>query len=308
MLLGLDIGGTKIEGVIVSRSTQQVLHRLRIPTQKESYQAFFQSVTSVIEELMSREDIESIGIGCPGSINRQTGLMQGANIQCLNEQDFLGDLTQTYPQLPVAVTNDANCLAISEFETGSAQFAMSSCLAVIIGTGCGGGVVVNGSIVDGQHGLGGEIGHNPLPYFSEANDGPETQCYCGALNCNELFLSGSGFERTWALKHSALSAKGIFEKAEAGDAHCSKHIELYSDQLARALGSIVNVIDPEVIVLGGGMSNQDMLYPLVQQKLSHYTFGQKANTPVVKAKHGDSSGVLGAVYLPIMREMLSSQR
>ncbi|PML10602.1 sugar kinase [Vibrio breoganii] len=300
MLLGLDIGGTKIEGVIVSPSNNNVVHRLRKPTVKSNYQGFFTSVRLVIDELLSRESIQSIGVGSPGSINRQTGLMQGANIVCLNGEDFLSDLKAAYPHIPIALTNDANCLAISEYETGAAKQASNSCLAVILGTGCGGGVIINGSIVDGQHGLGGEIGHNPLPYFSEDVDGPATQCYCGAWNCNELFLSGTGFERTWALKHSPLSAPDIFAKAHLGEQSCIQHIEHYCDQLARALGTIVNIIDPEVIVLGGGMSNQDVLYPIIQARLAQYTFGGKASTPIVKAMHGDSSGVLGAAYLPVM--------
>ncbi|MEZ9207071.1 ROK family protein [Vibrio splendidus] len=301
MVLGLDIGGTKIEGVIVSRSSKEILNRIRKPTFKSTYHEFFQSVVSVIDELISLEDVESIGIGCPGSINRVTGLIQGANILCLNGKDFLADLRLRYPTVPIALTNDANCLAISEFETGAAQFAKNSCLAVILGTGCGGGIIINGSIVDGQHGLGGEIGHNPLPHFSDLRDGANTKCYCGASNCNELFVSGSGFERTWAFKHAPLSAVQIFQKAELGDKTCLEHIDLYCDQLARLLASIINIIDPEVIVLGGGMSNQDMVYPLVQEKMTQYTFSKSVKTPVVKAKHGDSSGVLGAAFLPLLK-------
>ncbi|ROV57820.1 ROK family protein [Vibrio ponticus] len=299
MLIGLDIGGTKIEGVIVSPDGGDVVKRIRVDTPKSSYQAFLAAVKSVIDSLMETTKVQSIGVGCCGSINRTTGKMQGANILYLNGEDFLGDL-RAYYSLPVALTNDANCLAISEFETGAAKAALNSCLAVIIGTGCGSGIVIHGNIVDGQHGLGGEIGHNPLPSYDPEKDGPATQCYCGSYNCNELFVSGTGFERTWAQKHDKLSAKAIFYRYADGDKDAVAHVEYYADCLARVLGSIVNVIDPEVIVLGGGVSNQSAIYSLVEQKLKHYTFSKNVTTPVKQALHGDSSGVLGAAYLPVM--------
>lgn len=304
MLIGLDIGGTKIEGVIVSPSDSKVHYRLRLPTPKSHYADFLSSVREVINELLSREEnVSSIGIGCCGSINQISGLMQGANILYLNGKDFLGDIQSTY-DLPIALTNDANCLAISEFKSGAASGAQQSCLAVIIGTGCGGGVIVNGSIVDGLNGLGGEIGHSPLPGYTPDIDGHTVDCYCGSKNCIESFVSGTGFERTWAEKHNPKSAPEIFAAATQGDNAAIEHVERYADQLARVLGAIVNVIDPEMIVLGGGVSNQTLLYPMVEEKLSQYTFSKQVTTPVVQAKHGDSSGVLGAAYLPMMKGML----
>lgn len=304
MLIGLDIGGTKIEGVVVTPSDSKVIHRLRVATPKTDYADFLSAVTGVIEVLFKLGDIKSIGVGCCGSINNTTQLMQGANILYLNGKDFLRDLQKTF-ELPVALTNDANCLAISEFETGAAKDAKFSCLAVIIGTGCGGSVIINGSIVDGLNGLGGEIGHNPLPSFLIEKDGEPAPCYCGSTNCIESFVSGSGFERTWkVLNGSDKKAVSIFEDAVKGDEKSMQHVELYTDQLARSLGVIVNVIDPEIIVLGGGVSNQDVIYPLVQEKLSQYTFSKNASTPVVKALHGDSSGVLGAAFLPMMRGLI----
>ncbi|KII76445.1 ROK family protein [Vibrio renipiscarius] len=303
MLIGLDIGGTKIEGVIVAPNTAQVVHRLRVDTPKTNYMAFLVAVKEVIATLLEKEAVQSIGVGCCGSINRATGKMQGANILYLNGQDFLGDLRASYA-IPVALTNDANCLAISEFKSGAAKEATNSCLAVIIGTGCGGGVVIHGDIVDGQHGLGGEIGHNPLPGFDSRIDGPAVKCYCGSTNCNESFVSGTGFERTWAIKHAPLSAKEIFAAYAGGDAEAIQHVEYYADCLARVLGTIVNIIDPEVIVLGGGVSNQDVIYPLVTQKLAEHTFSNSITTPIRKALHGDSSGVLGAAYLPVMKGLV----
>ncbi len=257
MLIGLDIGGTKIEGVIVNPNNAEVSHRLRIATPKSNYSDFLYAVKGVINTLIETNSktehrwIESIGIGCCGSINRLTGKMQGANILYLNHQDFLGDIQSDYT-IPVALTNDANCLAISEFKTGAAKSAKSSCLAVILGTGCGSGVIINGDIVDGLHGLGGEIGHNPLPNFDSNVDGSNVTCYCGSENCIESFLSGTGFERTWAAKHPPLSAKEIFDACSCGDERAIKHVDHYTNCLARVLGSIINVIDPEVIVLGEG--------------------------------------------------------
>lgn len=303
MLIGLDIGGTKIEGVVVSPHKPDVLHRLRVATPKTDYADFLSAVKSVIDALLEQAPIHSIGIGCCGSLDRTSGQMQGANILYLNGQDFLGDLQSAYT-LPVALTNDANCLAISEFKSGAASQAENSCLAVILGTGCGGGVIVNGGIVDGLHGLGGEIGHNPLPGFSSDFDGPKVDCYCGSVNCVESFVSGTGLERTWALNHPSLSAKAIFDAHQLGDAAAVKHVDYYCDCVARVLASVINVIDPEIIVLGGGVSNQDAIYPLIKSKLNQYTFSKNVSTPVVKAMHGDSSGVLGAAYLPLLKGMI----
>ncbi|MEI8671217.1 ROK family protein [Vibrio sp. SA48] len=285
MLIGLDIGGTKIEGVIVSSDELEVVHRIRIPTPKTNYADFVNSVKCVIDNLLERETIKSIGIGCCGSINRTTGKMQGANILYLNDQDFLGDLKAHYP-LPLALTNDANCLAISEFKSGAAKDAESSCLAVIIGTGCGGGVIANGDIVDGLHGLGGEIGHNPLPHYSPEIDGPAVNCYCGSNNCIESFVSGTGFERTWATNYPKQSAQLIFEAYNNNNQNAIDHIHNYADRLARVLGTIINTIDPEIIVLGGGVSNQTIIYPLIQERINKYTFSKNVATPVVRALHG----------------------
>ncbi|MCF4173900.1 ROK family protein [Vibrio sp. McD22-P3] len=303
MLIGLDIGGTKIEGVLVCSRTMAIKQRKRVTTPRTNYREFLASVKSLIDDLMAQSSIESIGVGCCGSINRTTGTMQGANILYLNGQDFLADLKSVY-SLPIALTNDANCLAISEFKNGAAKEAANSCLAVILGTGCGGGVVINGDIVDGLHGLGGEIGHNPLPGYDASVDGPTVDCYCESQNCVESFLSGTGLERLWELSHSKISAEKIFDLYKTGDQDAIRHIDEYTDRLARVLGSVVNIIDPEIIVLGGGVSNQSNIYPMVQDKLSRYTFNKKVSTPVVKALHGDSSGVLGAAILPQMKGLI----
>ncbi|MGF1872071.1 ROK family protein [Photobacterium indicum] len=303
MLIGLDIGGTKIEGVSLDPSTYTLIDKVRVATPKDNYAAFLDAVVSIIEVLSSGKDSISVGIGCCGSLNKDTQRMQGSNLLYLNGEDFIGDLKK-YIALPIAIANDADCLAISEFKSGAAKHAESSCIAVIIGTGCGSGIIINGDVVTGLNNLGGEIGHNPLPGYTPEKDGEPITCYCGSTNCIESFCSGTGFERTYAAQYTPLKAKAIFERADQGDADALLHIDTYTDQLARSLGSIVNVIDPEVIVLGGGMSNQDCIYPLIQDKLSRFTFSKAVTTRVVKAEYGDASGVRGAAILPQLKGLV----
>ncbi|WP_117234203.1 ROK family protein [Vibrio maerlii] len=299
MIVGLDIGGTKIEGVgLVPNSETEIYQTLvthREPTNKENYEGFLHSVMSVIDEVAKHGDIESIGIGCCGSVGND-GLMQGANVTVLNGQDFIGDL-QKRIDVPVAIANDADCLALSEFKDGAAKDALSSCVAIIIGTGCGSGVVINGGLVTGLNKLGGELGHNPLPHFNPEKDGPAVECYCGSMNCTESFVSGTGLGRTFSEKYFEANSKEIMALVEQGDKQAIEHFDLYCDQLARVIGSIVNFVDPEIVVLGGGMSNVDAIYPRVQDKLNQYTFTKSVRTRVVKNLHGDSSGVRGAAFL-----------
>ncbi|MDG3085308.1 ROK family protein [Vibrio hannami] len=295
MIVGLDIGGTKVEGVGLDSNSYEMLIKHREPTNKESYSGFLQSVMSVINKVAEFGTVESIGIGCCGSVGID-GLMQGANVSVLNGQDFIGDI-QKQIDVPVAIANDADCLALSEFKDGAAKYAQHSCVAVIIGTGCGSGVVINNGLVTGLNKLGGELGHNPLPNFCPEKDGEPIECYCGSLNCTESFVSGTGFERTFSERHFPANSKEIVALMEQGNEDAITHFELYCDQLARTLAAVVNFVDPEVIVLGGGMSNVDAIYPKVQSYLNRYTFTKTAKTRVVKNVHGDSSGVRGAAFL-----------
>ena len=188
--------------------------------------------------------------------------MQGANVLVLNDEDFIADVKARY-DVPVAIANDADCLALSEFRDGAAKEASNSCVAIIIGTGCGSGVIVHEKVVTGLNKLGGELGHNPLPNFSTEHDGEDIECSCGSRNCTELFLSGTGLSRTYAERFGKeVSPKEIMALVHSGDAGAVAHFDLYCDQLARVCASIVNFVDPEVIVLGGGMSNIDDIYPL----------------------------------------------
>ncbi|MEZ9134348.1 ROK family protein [Vibrio sp. 10N.286.52.B1] len=299
MIVGLDIGGTKIEGVGLVKEAGSAVYKTlvthREPTDKSSYSAFLESVLKVIDVVASQGDIESIGIGCCGSVDND-GLMQGANVTVLNGQDFIGDLKKRI-DVAVAIANDADCLALSEFKDGAAIEAQNSCVAVIIGTGCGSGVIINKGLVTGLNKLGGEMGHNPLPNYSAEKDGAPIECYCGSMNCTESFVSGSGFGRTFSDKYHKANSKQVMALVEQGNEQALEHFDLYCDQLARTLANIVNFVDPEVIVLGGGMSNVDTIYPRVQAKLNLYTFNKSATTKVVKNVHGDSSGVRGAAFL-----------
>lgn len=296
MIVGLDIGGTKIEGIALASEGFDELKKLREPTQKDSYENFLASVCSVLDQLAEAGEIDSIGISCCGSIGHD-GLMQGANVLVLNGQDFVADVKARY-DVPVALANDADCLAVSEFKDGAAKEAAHSCVAIIIGTGCGSGVIVHEKVVTGFNKLGGELGHNPLPGFHPDIDGAEAECSCGSKNCNEIFVSGTGFSRTFAERYGKeRPSKEIMALVRAGDSEAVAHFDLYCDQLARVCASIVNFVDPEVIVLGGGMSNVDEIYPLVNAKLDNYTFTKKTLTRVVKNVHGDSSGIRGAAFL-----------
>ncbi|MDA9556971.1 ROK family protein [Vibrio sp.] len=296
MIIGLDIGGTKIEGIALDPNTLEEIAKIRKPTQKDAYNHFLESVRNVLTFLAEKGTIDSIGISCCGSIGND-GLMQGANVTVLNGKDFVGDL-QKYFDVPIKLANDADCLALSEFVDGAGKEAANSCVGIIIGTGCGSGVITYKSLVTGLNKLGGELGHNPLPHFDKDIDGSKAQCYCGSYNCSELFVSGTGFARTYHEKYGEdLTTYDIVQNAKNNDAKATEHLDLYCDQLARVCGTIVNFVDPEVIVLGGGMSNIDEIYPLVNAKLDNYTFTKNTLTKVVKNVHGDSSGIRGAAFL-----------
>ncbi|MFV0447580.1 MAG: ROK family protein [Vibrio sp.] len=304
MFIGLDIGGTKIESILYDAKINEVVQRDRKPTPKSDYSAFLTGVISAIDSMLKLSDgsTNTIGIGCCGSVDVLTGKMIGANILCLNDKNFLDDLRCHYPAFSIDIANDADCFALSEFLTGAASEAKSSCAAIIMGTGFGSGLIINGNLITGLNGLVGEIGHNPLPGYSVEKDGSKEVCYCGGTNCVESFCSGTGFERTYEAKYGKkMSSKDIFSMAQKGTCE-EAHILLYADQVARVIGNLINHIDPEIIVLGGGMSNQTLLYPLINERVSQYTFHKKIKTPIVQACNGDSSGVIGAALLPVFRE------
>ena len=288
--LGIDLGGSKIE-IIALENGQQALRR-RAPTPQGDYQKTVSLVASLVEDCereLGRRG--SLGVGIPGTRSPDHGRIKNANSQCLIGEDLQADLEQRL-QRPVRLANDADCFALSEACDGAGEGAVSV-FGVILGTGVGGGLVVRQQLLSGPNAIAGEWGHNPLPW-RRSEDGPSRRCYCGQDDCIETFLSGPG----WAARSNlGLDAGALVSAAEAGNASAQQAVARYCDQLARGLASVINLIDPHVIVLGGGMSNSAALYSQVAPLLPRYVFSDQVNTRLLQAKHGDSSGVRGAAWL-----------
>lgn len=293
--IGIDLGGTKIEAIALDAQGKE-LYCKRIPAPQDDYTATLTSIELLVKEIQtSLNKTASIGIGIPGAISPATGLVKNANSTCLIGEPLLQDLTQLL-QLPVRITNDANCFVMSEATDGAAKDA-AVVFGVIIGTGTGGGIIVNGKILIGANAIGGEWGHNPLPWPRD-DELPGPKCYCGKQGCIETFLSGPGFRRD----HISHGGQGetpaeILAQSENNDAHAMASLERYENRMARALASIINVIDPQIIVLGGGMSNIKRLYENVPRLWGKYVFSDQVETKLVPPMYGDSSGVRGAAWL-----------
>jgi fructokinase len=294
MRIGVDLGGTKIEAIAME-GTKEVLRR-RVATPRDDYAATITAVRNLVDEV--ERDVGTtctVGIGIPGAISAVTGLVKNANSTWLIGHPLDRDLERALAR-PLRVSNDANCFALSEATDGAAQGA-HIVFGVILGTGTGGGVVVNGRVLEGRHRIAGEWGHNPLPW-PRNGEHPGSPCYCGRTGCIETFLSGPGLTETYvAIAGRRATAAEIAAMAESGDANADAALALYESQLARALASIINVLDPDVIVLGGGVSNVARLYARVPPLLKPFVFSDSADTPIVAARHGDSSGVRGAAWL-----------
>jgi fructokinase len=294
MRIGIDLGGTKIEAIAID-GAREVLRR-RIATPRGDYTATIAAVhdlVSAIEKDLGAEG--TVGLAIPGAISSVTGLVKNANSTWLIGHPLDRDLERAL-QRPVRVTNDANCFALSEATDGAAQ-GMQTVFGVILGTGTGGGLVVNGRVIEGRHRIAGEWGHNPLPW-PRNGEHPGPACYCGRTGCIETFLSGPAlaatYERTAGRR---VDSAEIAALAASGDPAAAYTLETYEDRLARSLASIINVLDPDVIVLGGGVSNITRLYQRVPPLLKAFVFSDSADTPIVAARHGDSSGVRGAAWL-----------
>ena len=294
MQIGVDVGGTKIEGIAMD-GTRELL-RLRIDAPRGDYAATLHEVIQLIRTIQNEfGEKGTVGIGIPGAISARTGLVKNANSTWLIGKPLAHDIEQQLGQ-PVRVANDANCFALSEATDGAAQGA-PTVFGVIIGTGTGGGIVVDGRVLEGRHRIAGEWGHNPLPWPRD-DERPGPPCYCGLSGCIETFLSGPGLSRAYfALCGKESSAASIAALADGGDAAAGTALALYEDRLARALASVINLIDPDVIVLGGGLSNIGRLYQNVPALWHPLVFSDSADTPLVAARHGDSSGVRGAARL-----------
>jgi fructokinase len=293
--IGVDFGGTKIEAAALDEAGRYVA-RLRKPNPGD-YEDAVQVVRDLVNEVERQAGVgpQNIGLGMPGSISPKTGRVRNANSVWLNDKPFDQDVRQALGR-DVRVANDANCFALSEATDGAGAGA-KVVFGAILGTGCGGGVVVDGRIIDGVNGVGGEIGHMPLPWPSAEERGAH-RCWCGRIDCLETWTSGSAFVADYqAHTGENLTGDKIMERARDGEAEAAAAFDRYVDRLGRALAVIGDVIDPDVIVLGGGMSNTDELYDRVPPVLGRYIFSDVLNTKVLKAVHGDSSGVRGAAWL-----------
>jgi len=295
MRIGIDLGGTKTE-IIALGSDNDLLIRRRIDTPQGEYEGAIKTICTLIQEVETELGEQgSIGIATPGAVSPASGLIKNANSTCLNGRPFHVDLANALNR-EIRIANDADCFALSEAVDGAAAGA-ATVFGVIIGTGTGGGVVVNRQLLSGPNAIAGEWGHNPLPW-PRADELPGSKCYCGQHGCIETFLSGPGFARHFQAQHQlTLNAKEIVELADQGDQRAITSLRLYEDRMARALASIINVIDPHVIVLGGGLSNIACLYENVPALWGKYVFSDRVDTRLVQAQHGDSSGVRGAAWL-----------
>jgi fructokinase len=296
--IGLDVGGTKSE-VLALRADGSEALRTRVASPRD-YGALVDTIAALVAQADSALGVRAapVGIGAPGSPNPQTGLHRNSNLLCMNGKPFAADIATRLAR-PVRVTNDANCLALSEAIDGAAAGQGAVVFGVILGTGVGGGVVVRGDVVDGGNGIAGEWGHNPLPGLGDA-EAAAHRCYCGKSGCLEQFLSGPALERRYAQASGTQRALAeIAARAATGtDAYAVATLDWFVHALARSLSVVVNIIDPHAIVLGGGVSNIPGLAERVQAALPALVFSDECHTPVFRAKHGDSSGIRGAAMLP----------
>ncbi len=293
--IGVDLGGTKIEVAALDDAGRELWRRRR-PTPRHDYDATLRTIRDMIAEAEAALGVRAtVGVGHPGAISPASGLIKNANSTWLNGRPFDRDL-EALLERPVAFANDANCLALSEATDGAAAGA-EVVFAVILGTGVGGGIAVRGAVLRGANAIAGEWGHNPLPWpRDEERPGPE--CYCGLHGCIETWLSGPGLERDFREAGGPpLAGPEIVARAEAGAADAEAALGRYEDRLARGLATVLNLLDPDVVVLGGGLSNVARLYENVPRLWPRYVFSDRVTTALRPALHGDSSGVRGAAWL-----------
>ncbi|HJV28335.1 MAG TPA: ROK family protein [Aromatoleum sp.] len=303
--IGIDLGGTKIELVALDASGRECFRR-RVATPQGDYAATVDTLVGLVHEAEAALDARAtVGIGTPGSRSPASGHMRNANSTCLNGRPLIEDLSARLER-EVRTANDANCLAVSEATDGAGAGA-DVVFAVILGTGVGGGIVVHGKLLQGANAIAGEWGHNPLAAALD-DDGSARDCYCGRRGCIETWLSGPGMSADHQ-KHTGrmISAEAIAQGADAGDADCEATLQRYEGRLAGALAGIINILDPNVIVLGGGLSRLERLYRNVPRRWAPHVFSDSIVTRLVPSLHGDASGVRGAAWLwPHGAEIISS--
>jgi fructokinase len=294
MQIGVDLGGTKIEALALGADSP--VTRRRVPTPRD-YSGTLDTIIRLIEELESETGKQgTVGIGIPGVVSHATGLVKNANSTWLIGRPLQADLEARLAR-PIRVANDANCFTLSEAIDGAGR-GFDTVFGVILGTGVGGGIAIRQQIHDGPNQIAGEWGHNPLPWMTDEERASAPECYCGKRGCIETFLSGPGFERDYArLAGARRSSQEIVRGASAGDTHAVQALRRYEDRLARGLAAVLNLLDPDAVVLGGGMSNLPDLPPAASALLPRYVFSDSVLTKVLPNVHGDSSGVRGAAWL-----------
>ncbi len=295
MRIGIDLGGTKIEALALDDNGHE-LARIRIDTPRHDYDGTIAAMVSLVHRLETQTgQTGTVGAGIPGTIRASTGHVKNANSTWLNGKPFQADLSLAMGR-EVRLANDANCLAVSEATDGAAA-GFRTVFAVILGTGCGGGVAVDGKLHGGPNGTGGEWGHNPLPWPSPA-EFPGPPCYCGQHGCLEQWVSGTAVARDFTqVTGRAMPTRQIAAAADAGDPEALAALARLEDRLARGLAHVVNLLDPDVIVVGGGVSRIPRIYENVPALVRRYAFGGDFDTPIRPATFGDSSGVRGAAWL-----------
>lgn len=295
MRIGIDVGGTKIEGIALGGGGV-VRGRRRVATPRGLYEETVRAIAGVVDGLEAEVgERGTVGVGIPGTVSPATGLIKNANSVWLNGRPLHEDLALTLGR-PVRLANDANCFALSEATDGAGAGA-EVVFGVILGTGTGGGVVVRGHVLAGPNGVAGEWGHNPLPWPTP-DDAPAPACYCGRSGCIETYLSGPGLAADYArATGERLTAETVAARASAGEAAAGEALARHEARLARALASVINVLDPDVIVLGGGLSGLAHLYAGVPRHWDAWVFSDRVDTRIVPPRHGDASGVRGAAWL-----------
>ena len=295
MRIGVDLGGTKIEAILMAQDGT-IKERKRVPTPRGNYSKTVTAISELVAEVgRNAPPSLPVGMGIPGTVSPATGLIKNANSTWLIDKPFDKDLTTTMTR-PVRLANDADCFALSEAADGAGR-GHNTVFGVILGTGVGGGIVVNSALLSGPNAIAGEWGHNAMPWPTE-DELPGHACYCGKSGCIETWLSGPALKReATSQKSGSSSALEIGTQAIAGDRAAQALIERYTDRLARALAGVINILDPDVIVLGGGLSALEQLYTDVPEKWGAHVFSDTVTTQLLPNTHGDSSGVRGAAWL-----------
>lgn len=293
--IGIDLGGTKIEGIALSNAGEE-LFRHRIATPQGDYTAILHTIDELITLIETTTgEMGTIGICTPGSLSPATGLMRNSNSVCMNGKAVFTDLREILKR-KIRIANDANCFALSEATDGVAKHA-GVVFGVIIGTGTGAGIVINKKILSGANAIAGEWGHNPLPW-PQAEELPGGECYCGKHGCIETWLSGPGMTRDHSLHNNTFSnPETLMMQASNGDRSAELTLQRYENRMARSLAQVINILDPDAIVLGGGMGNIQRLYKNVPQRWEDYIFSDSVTTQLLAPAYGDSSGVRGAAWL-----------